>query len=34
MGDLAGVLQTAVSDRSGPVLVELAAALRAPGQSV
>jgi acetolactate synthase-1/2/3 large subunit len=32
--DLAGVLQTAVADRSGPVLVELQAALRAPGQSV
>ncbi len=29
-----GVLQTAVADRSGPVLVELQAALRAPGQSV
>ena len=34
IGDLAGVLQTAVADRSGPVLVELQAALRAPGQSV
>jgi acetolactate synthase-1/2/3 large subunit len=28
------VLRVAVADRSGPVLVELAAALRAPGQSV
>jgi acetolactate synthase-1/2/3 large subunit len=32
--DLTGVLETAVADRSGPVLVELQAALRAPGQSV
>jgi acetolactate synthase I/II/III large subunit len=34
IADLAGVLQTAIADRSGPVLVELQAALRAPGQSV
>jgi acetolactate synthase-1/2/3 large subunit len=34
IAELAGVLQTAIADRSGPVLVELQAALRAPGQSV
>jgi acetolactate synthase-1/2/3 large subunit len=32
--DLARALAEAVADRSGPVLVELQAALRAPGQSV
>jgi thiamine pyrophosphate-dependent acetolactate synthase large subunit-like protein len=34
VGDLAQALTEAVADRSGPVLVELQAALRAPGQSV
>jgi hypothetical protein len=34
VGDLARALTDAVADRSGPVLVELQAALRAPGQSV
>ena len=34
VGDLARVLGEAIADRSGPVLVELQAALRAPGQSV
>jgi acetolactate synthase I/II/III large subunit len=32
--DLARALTEAIADRSGPVLVELRAALRAPGQSV
>jgi acetolactate synthase I/II/III large subunit len=32
--DLGRALTEAISDRSGPVLVELRAALRAPGQSV
>ncbi len=34
VGDLGDVLREAIADRSGPVLVELQAALRAPGQSV
>ena len=31
---LGAALETALADRSGPVLVELPVALRAPGQSV
>ncbi len=34
VSDLARALTEAIADRSGPVLVELRAALRAPGQSV
>ena len=34
VGGLGGALADAIADRSGPALVELQTALRAPGQSV